>query len=57
MTGMLSMLLDIIPVLAMLLLGFSFLRRRSACRREEKKLREEIRLFREAKEQEATKDE
>ena len=44
-------------VLAMLLLGISFLRRRSACRREEKKLREEIRLFREAKEQEATKDE
>ena len=57
MTGMLSMLLDIIPVLAMLLLGISFLRRRSACRREEKKLREEILLFREAKEQEATKDE
>lgn len=57
MTGMLSMMLDIIPVLAMLLLGISFLRRRSACRREEKKLREEILLFREAKEQEATKDE
>ena len=57
MTGMLSMMLDIIPVLAMLLLGVSFLRRRSACRREEKELREEIRLFREAKEQEATQGE
>ena len=49
--GMLSMMLDVIPVLALLLLGVSFLRKRSACRREEEKLREEIRLFREANEQ------
>ena len=43
---MLSLLLDVIPILAMVLLGISFLRRRSAYRREEQKLREEIRLFR-----------
>lgn len=42
---MLSLLLDVIPVLAMVLLGISFLRRRSACRREEQKLKEEIHLF------------
>ena len=45
--GMLSLLLDVIPILAMILLGVSFLRRRSVCRREEQKLKEEIRLFRE----------
>ena len=49
--GMLSLLLDIIPVLAMLGLGFSFLRKRSDCRKEEARLREEIRLFQEGKEE------
>ena len=49
--GMLSLLLDIIPVLAMLGLGVSFLRKRSDCRKEEARLREEIRLFQEGKEE------
>ena len=49
--GMLSLLLDVIPVITMLGLGFSFLRKRSACRKEEARLREEIRLFQEGKEE------
>ena len=48
-SGMISLLLDAVPVLAIVLLGISFLIRRSDCRREEEQLREEIRLFREGK--------
>ena len=54
---LLSLLLDVIPVLAMIFLGISFLRRRSECRREEQKLREEIRLFRERTERQGVQDE
>ena len=51
MTGeaLLSLMLDVLPVLAMVGLGVSFLVRRSDYRREEDKLREEILLFRDGK--------
>lgn len=51
MTGeaLLSLMLDVLPVLAMVGLGVSFLVRRSDYRREEEKLKEEIRLFRDGK--------
>ena len=56
-SGMISLLLDAVPVLAIVLLGISFLRRRSEYRREEEQLREEIRLFREGKGREETNHE
>lgn len=44
-TGMPSLLLDVLPGAALLLLGVSFLIRRHACRREAAELEESIRLF------------
>jgi len=43
--GQLSLLLDIVPVCALLLLAIAFLRGRHRCRREEEELREKIRAF------------
>ena len=54
---LLSLLLDAVPVLGIVLLGISFLSRRSRYRGEEEKLKEEIRLFREGKAGENRDDE
>ncbi len=56
-SGLLSLLLDAVPVLGIVLLGISFLSRRSRYRGEEEKLKEEIRLFREGKAGENRDDE
>lgn len=56
-SGLLSLLLDAVPVLGIVLLVISFLGRRSRYRSEEEKLREEIRLFREGRAGENREDE
>lgn len=51
-TGAASLLLDIIPIAALIALTVAFLRGRHRCREEERTLRESIELFRSSGEEE-----